>query len=713
MREKCVIGVITKIKIMKTATLFSMLLATTITWAQMQYPATKKSEQTDNYHGTSVADPYRWLEDDRSAETAEWVKAENKVTFDYLDKIAFRKTIYDQLEKVVNYPKYSAPNRKGEWFYFSKNDGLQNQSILYRQKGLDGTPEVVIDPNKLSTDGTTRLSNFGLSKDGKFAVVGTSKGGSDWQEYGVMDMTTLKMLADKIEWVKVSGASWQGDGFYYSRYPKPEGSALAAKNENHQVYYHKLGTTQADDKLIFEDKANPLRFNGVYTTDDETFAFLSIRDGKKSGNSLYYKKVGETNFKPLVAEITDFDYSVIDNDGDKLILSTNDNAPNKKLMLIDTKIPQKSKWKVLLAEKPEVMDGVATAGNKLFISYLKDVATHTYVYDYSGKLQTEVPFPSIGTAGGFGGEKDDKFVFYTFTSFTYPPTIFRYDIATQQSSIFRKPEISFDPSGYETKQVFYTSRDGAVIPMFLTYKKGLQLNGKNPTLLYGYGGFNISLNPSFSATRIPFLDNGGVYAQANLRGGGEYGEKWHEQGMKLKKQNVFDDFITAAEYLIKENYTSKNFLAMQGGSNGGLLVGAVLNQRPDLFKVAIPQVGVMDMLRFQKFTIGWNWVDDYGSSDNMEEFKKLYRYSPIHNIQEGLQYPATLITTADHDDRVVPAHSFKYAATLQEKAHPKSGPLLIRIDTNSGHGASNLKKNLETTADIYAFIFYNMGLTWK
>ena len=692
-----------------------MLFVANAAIAQIQYPTSKKVEQTDNYHGTTVSDPYRWLEDDRSAETMAWVKAENEVTFSYLDKIPYRKTIYDQLEKVVNYPKYSAPSRKGDWFYFSKNDGLQNQSILYRQKGLDGTPEIVIDPNKLSADGTTRLSNFGLSKNGNYAVVGKSVGGSDWQEYGIMDMKTLKMLDDKIEWVKVSGASWQGDGFYYSRYPKPEGSALAAKNENHQVFYHKIGTTQSDDKLIFEDKANPQRFHTISTTDDETFTFLYVSDGSKGkdGNALFYMKKGETKFTPIIAEVGDFQYGVLDNEGDNLIINTNDNAPNSKIMLANIKNIDKAKWKTLVAEKKEVLDGATTAGNKLFLSYLKDVSTRTYVYSYAGKLENEVPFPALGTAGGFGGEKDDKFVFYTFTSFTFPPTIYRYDIANTQSSVFRRPEVSFDPTAYETKQVFYSSKDGTIIPMFIVHKKGLKLDGKNPTLLYGYGGFNINLNPGFSASRIPFLDNGGVYAQANLRGGGEYGEKWHEQGMKLKKQNVFDDFIAAAEYLIKQNYATKDYMAMQGGSNGGLLVGTVLNQRPDLFKVAIPQVGVMDMLRFQKFTIGFNWISDYGSSEDITDFKKLYRYSPLHNIQEGLQYPATLITTADHDDRVVPAHSFKYAATLQEKAHPKSGPLLIRIDTNSGHGASNLKKNLETTADIYAFIFYNMGLSWK
>lgn len=678
----------------------------------LTYPQARKTDQVDTYHGTQVADPYRWLEDDRSAETADWVKAENKVTFDYLAQIPYRKQLQSRLEQVYNYPKYSAPSRKGEWFYFSKNDGLQNQAVLYRQKGLDGKPELVIDPNKLSTDGTTRLGAFSLSKDGKYAVVGLSKGGSDWQEFQVMELATKTYLPDKIEWVKVSGAAWQGDGFYYSRYPKPEGSALAAKNENHQVFFHKLNTSQSADRLVFEDPKNPQRFHQVSTTDDERFALLIVSDrGQgKDGNSLFFMdtKAGQTAFSPVVAEVTDFSYNVIDNDDDRLLILTNEKAPNSKVVAFDTK---KRAFSPLIPEQPEpIAEGsVSAAGGKLFVEYSKDVVSKIDVFAYSGKRESEVQLPALGSAGGFGGEKDDKFVFYTFTSFTFPPTIYRYDIASRKSTVFRAPEVDFKPADYETKQVFYTSKDGTKVPMFLTYKKGLKLDGTNPTLLYGYGGFNISLPPSFSPLRIPFLEQGGVYAQANLRGGSEYGEKWHEQGMKLKKQNVFDDFIAAAEYLIAQKYTSSAKLAVQGGSNGGLLVGAVMNQRPDLFRVAIPQVGVMDMLRFHKFTIGWNWIADYGSSDNAEEFKALYAYSPIQNIKPGLNYPATLITTADHDDRVVPAHSFKYAATLQEVYKGKN-PVLIRIDTNSGHGASNTKKNIETTADIYSFIFWNMGV---
>ena len=679
----------------------------------VQYPVTPKNDHVDEYHGTKVQDPYRWLEDDRSPETAAWVKAENELTFGYLDKIPFRGKIFTDLEKAYNYPKYSAPSKKGPYFYFYKNDGLQNQSVLYRQKGLKGNPEVVLDPNKLSADGTTRLGVFSLSKDGKYAVCGFSKGGSDWQVYEVMDMATLKMLPDKVEWVKVSQAAWQGDGFFYSRYPKPEGSALAAKNEHHQVFFHKIGTQQGEDKLVFEDSANPQRFHTLGTTEDEQYAVLTVSDrGKgKDGNGLWVLKRGESRFIPVKEEITDFSFGVIENLKDGFLIETNENAPNGKVLFYD----MKSKvWKPFLAEKPEPLQGVGSAGGKLFASYSKDVTTRIYVYDQEGSLENEVKLPGLGTAGGFGGEKEDTFVFYTYTSFNYPPTIFRYDIATRNSTVFREPEVSFRPDDYETKQVFYPSKDGTKIPAFITYRKGLKLDGSNPTILYGYGGFNISLTPAFSPTRIPFLDQGGVFVQANLRGGSEYGEKWHEQGMKLKKQNVFDDFIAAAEFLIKEKYTSPNKLAIQGGSNGGLLVGAVMNQRPELFKVAFPAVGVMDMLRFHKFTIGWNWIADYGSSDDAEEFKMLYGYSPLHNIKEGGKYPATMITTADHDDRVVPAHSFKYAAELQAKAGASSSnPLLIRIDTNSGHGASNTKKALETQADIYGFMFWNMGLVWK
>lgn len=522
-------------------------------------------------------------------------------------------------------------------------------------------------------------------------------------------------MKDSLAWVKVSGASWQGDGFYYSRYPAPEkGKELSTKNENHQVYYHKVGTSQDKDVLIYEDKENPQRFHGVFTDENERYVFLNISDrGKgKEGNSLWYfdSKGADKKFKPVIKDVENFQYNFLEEVNGKFLIQTNDGAKNRKIILIDPQNPDKANWKTIVDEREENMSSVTSAGGKLFITYMKDVTSRVYVYDFNGKLEKEVKLPALGTVSGFGGEKDDKFVFYTFTSITFPPTIYKYDIATGESSVFRKPEVKFNPEEFETEQVFYPSKDGTKIPMFIVYKKGMQLTGKNPTILYGYGGFNISTTPNFSPTRIAWLEQGGIYCLANLRGGSEYGEKWHEAGMRLKKQNVFDDFIAAGEYLIDKGYTSSDYLAVQGGSNGGLLVGAVINQRPELFKVAIPQVGVMDMLRFHKFTIGWNWIPEYGTSDNPDDFKNLLAYSPIHNIKNNLNYPATLITTADHDDRVVPAHSFKYAATLQEH-YKGQNPVLIRVDVNSGHGASNLKKALETTADIYSFTFYNMGLT--
>jgi prolyl oligopeptidase len=682
------------------------------------YPQTKKVDHVDTYHGVKVPDPYRWLENDNSPETARWVEEQNKVTFAYLEQIPYRAKIKERLEQLFNYPKYSAPFRRGEYFFFSKNDGLQNQSVLYVQKGLDGPPEVLLDPNKFSEDGTSRLGAFSLSKTGKYAVYGISVGGSDWQDYFVMEVATRKKLPDHLRWIKVSGVAWQGDGFYYSRYPEPEkGKELSFKNENHKIYFHKLGTPQSEDVLVYEDPANPQRFHLLSTTEDERFALLSISErGKgKKGNAVFFRDLakGEKTFTPIIAAIGDDSFGVIDNVGDKFLIRTDKNAPNGRVFLYDPKNPEEKNWKDILPEKPEPLQGVGTAGGKLFATYLKDVTTRAFVYSLDGKLENEVKLPGLGSAGGFGGWRDDKFVFYSFTSFNFPPTIYRYDIATQKSTLFRAVEIpGFKAEDYETKQVFYSSKDGTKVPMFVVHKKGLKLDGGNPTLLYGYGGFNITTAPGFNSLRLALLEQGFVYASANLRGGGEYGEKWHEAGTKLKKQNVFDDFIAAAEWLIANKYTSSERLAIQGGSNGGLLVGAVMNQRPELFKAAIPQVGVMDMLRFHKFTIGWNWIADYGSSDNPEEFKALYAYSPLHNIRAGVKYPATLITTADHDDRVVPAHSFKYAATLQEKAGGDN-PLLIRIDTKSGHGASNTAKALEQTADIYAFLFHNLGVTPK
>ena len=687
--------------------------------AQLQYPVPQKGNTVDNYFGTNVSDPYRWMEDDKSAETKDWVTAQNKVTFGYLDKIPYRAKFQSAIEKVFNYPKYSAPFRKGEWYYFYKNNGLQNQSVLYRQKGLDGKVEEVIDPNKLSKDGTTRLGLFGLSKDGKYAVLGLSEGGSDWQTYKVRDMTTGKDLEDKLDWVKISGAAWSGNGFYYSRYPAPEkgASALSVKNENHQVYFHKVGTAQSADILIYEDPKNPQRFHTASTSEDEKYLFLNISDRGKGfdGNAIYVMDLTAANktFKPLIKEVSNSNYGVIENTTTYFILQTNDGAPNGKVITIPINTMDEKAAKTIITEAAEPLQNVNAAGGKLFVDYLKDVSTRTYVYDYKGKKLGEVKYPSLGNGGNLNGYREDKTLFYVFTSFTVPPTIYKYNVASGKSSMFRKPEVAFNPDAYETKQVFYTSKDGAKIPMFIINKKGIKKDGSNVTLLYGYGGFNVNLEPAFSATLLPFLDAGGVYAQANLRGGGEYGEKWHQAGMLLNKQNVFDDFIAAGEYLIKENYTTSARLALRGGSNGGLLVGAVINQRPDLARVAIPQVGVMDMLRFHKFTIGWNWIADYGSSEKDEaNFKNLYAFSPLHNVSATANYPSTLVTTADHDDRVVPAHSFKYIATMQEKYKGKN-PLLIRIDTNSGHGASNTKKNIETIADIYSFIFSEMGVVPK
>ena len=682
---------------------------------QIHYPVTEKVHQVDTYFGIDVADPYRWLEDDNSPETAKWVEEENKVTFGYLESIPFRSKIKERLEELYNYPKYTAPFRKGEYFFFYKNDGLQNQSVLYIQKGLEGTPEVLLDPNTFSKDGTTRLSTFTLSKDGKYAAYAISVSGSDWQQYCVMDMATRKASTDTLKWIKVSNIAWQGNGFYYSRYDAPApGKELSSKNENHKVYYHRINTPQTQDELIYEDASHPQRFNFLITTEDEQYAWLSISERGKGtkGNSLYYRNLakGEKTFTPIIDVIGDNSYNIIDNIGDKFLIRTNSNAPNSKVVLFDPKNPEEKNWKEILPEREEPLQSVGTAGGKLFTTYVKDVATRAYVYALDGTLENEIQLPGPGTAGGFGGERGDKFVFYTFTSFSVPTTIYRYDISDKKSTMFRAVEIpGYNPSNYETEQIFYQSKDGTRVPMFLVHKKGIQRDGNNPTLLSGYGGFNISTAPSFSSLRLLLLEQGFIYASANIRGGGEYGERWHEGGMKLNKQNVFDDFIAAAEWLIANKYTTPEKLAIQGGSNGGLLVGAVINQRPDLFGVAIPQVGVMDMLRFQKFTIGWNWIPDYGSSDNEKEFKALYAYSPLHNIHSDVKYPTTLITTADHDDRVVPAHSFKYAATLQEKAKDEK-PRLIRIETQSGHGASSTTKSIELTADIYAFIIQNLKM---
>ena len=684
---------------------------------KLGYPITKKVDVVDDYFGTKVVDPYRWLENNDSPEVAAWVEAQNKVSFDYLARIPYRKAVYDRLTKLYNYPKIGAPQRRGEWFVFTKNDGLQNQSIYYIQKGLDGTPELLLDPNKFSADGTSRLGAFSWSPNGKYVLYGISQGGSDWNELHVLDVATKKPTEDAIKWVKNSGGSWLNqDGFFYSRYPEPEkGRELYTKNEYQQVYYHKLGTPQSADRLVYEDKANPQRFQGVGVTEDQRFAILNISErGKgKNGNAVSFMDLKKRDgvFTPIVSEITDDSYSVIDNVGDKFLIETDHGAPNSKVVLYD---PATKSWTDVLPEREEPLQSAGTAGGKLFASYLKDVTTRAYVYSLDGKLENEVKLPGLGSAGGFGGRNDDTFVFYSFTSFNAPPTIYRYDIATKKSSVFRTVEIpGFNASDYEVKQVFVTSKDGTKVPMFLTYKKGLKLDGNNPTILYGYGGFNSTTSPGFSALRVALLEQGVIWASANMRGGGEYGEKWHMAGTKLQKQNVFDDFIAAAEYLIDQKYTSPAKLGIEGASNGGLLVGAVTNQRPELFKAVHQHAGVMDMLRYHLFTIGWNWAADYGRSDaNEAEFKALYAYSPIHNIKPGTKFPSILVTTADHDDRVVPAHSFKYAAALQA-AQAGDDPVIIRIDTKSGHGASSTTKQLEQTADIYSFFFYNLDVTPK
>jgi|KBSSwiStaDraftv2_1062776.scaffolds.fasta_scaffold53481_2 prolyl oligopeptidase len=680
------------------------------------YLTTRKIEQVDDYHGTKVADPYRWLEDDTSPETAAWVIAQNAITFPYLERIPYRAALLERVMQLNDYERYSAPSRKGPYFFFSKNSGLQNQSVVYIQKGLDGASDVLLDPNAWSADGTVQLSAFAPSKDATYAVYGISKSGSDWQQYKVMELATKRTLDDTLEWVKVSTVAWAGRGFYYSRYPEPAaGHEKASINENHQVFFHALGTKQSEDKLVYEDAKNPQRFHVVYTTEDERFAILDLSERGKGtdGNALYVRDLTkpDSRFAPLVPKITNDTFNVVDDVGDKLLVATNHGAPNWRIVLVDPAHPEEANWHTVIPERPEPLESYQTAGGKLFVTYLKDVTTRAYVHSLDGKLENEVALPGPGSASGFDGPHDAPFVFYTFNSLNVPPTIYRYDIASRTSSVFRAPKVpGYDASAFETKQVFFKSKDGTSIPMFLVYRKGLKLDGANPTLLYGYGGFNIVVSPTFSAARIALLEQGFVYASANLRGGGEYGESWHRDGIKLKKQNVFDDFIAAAEWLIANKYTSSAKLAIDGRSNGGLLVGAVMNQRPDLYRVAIPEVGVMDMLRFHKFTIGWNWIPDYGSSDDPAEFKALYAYSPLHNIKQGAKYPATLITTADHDDRVVPAHSFKYAATLQSLAS-RENPVLIRIETKSGHGASSLTKALESVADVYAFTMYNLGVT--
>ena len=683
--------------------------------ASLVYPATRKVDQIDGYHGTPVADRYRWLEDDTSPETTAWVEAQNRVTFAYLSQIPFRDALRARLTALVSYPRISAPAQKKHWFIFTKNDGLQNQAVYYLQRGEDGVPELLLDANLMSADGTTRITGVAIDHAAERIAYMVSVAGSDWQEIRVMDLDTRADLSDRVEWVKASDLAWAGNGFFYSRYPEPEATAAAfsSKNEDHQVFYHAIGTPQAADRLVYRDSEHPQRFHYVSTTEDERFAVLytSDRGNGRDGNALSVLDLstGATEFRP-VWQTFDDEMAVIDNIGDRLLVVTNRHAPNRRVVLLDPAAPAEANWTPIIDERAEPLDSVTTAGGRIFATYLKDVTTRAYVFDMAGVLEREIALPGLGSAVGFHGERTVTSVFYTFTSFTAPPTVYRYDIASGTSRIFHEQTLPFDPTQFETTQVFVPSKDGTRVPAFITSKKGLVRDGQNPTLVYGYGGFNISLAPAFSALRMAFLEQGGVYVQTNLRGGGEYGENWHKAGMKEQKQNVFDDFIAIAEWLIAEGYTSSAKLAMQGGSNGGLLVGAVMNQRPELFKVALPAVGVMDMLRFHKFTIGWNWIADYGSSDDADGFSYLYAYSPLHNLREGTAYAATMISTADHDDRVVPAHSFKYAAQLQA-SHRGPNPVLIRIETQSGHGSSSLAKSIDESADTYAFLFHNLGVT--
>lgn len=676
----------------------------------LKYPEAFKGDSVDNYFGESVADPYRWLEDDRSTETAAWVKAENEVTFGYLNNIPYRDKIRQRLEKLYDYERLSAPFKEGDYYYFYKNDGLQNHSVLYRKKEIDGKAEVFLDPNTFSKDGTTGLAGIYFTKDGSLATYLVTDGGSDWRKAIVIKTSDRSSVEDTLNDVKFSGIAWKGnEGFYYSSYDKPEGSELSAKTQFHKLLYHKLGTPQSQDKLVFGGEEIPRRYIGAYLTEDERFLVVSASTST-TGNELYVKDL-ENPLGKLLPVVDNFnnDHYVLTNTGSRLIIHTNLDAPNNRLVEVDISDPSPGNWKDIVGETEDVMTATA-GGGKIFTHYMVDVKAQVKQHDLHGKVEREITLPGMGTAEGFSGKQEESKIYYSFTSFTFPTTIFEYDIATGNSRLYEKPKVDFDADGYETRQVFYSSKDGTRIPMYIVYKKGIVLNGKNPTWLYAYGGFNVSLEPNFNTSRIVWLENGGIYAQPNLRGGGEYGERWHAAGTKMKKQNVFDDFIAAAEYLIKEKYTSSEYLAIAGGSNGGLLVGATMTQRPELAKVALPAVGVMDMLRYHKFTAGAGWAYDYGTSeDSKEMFEYLRRYSPLHALKAGTEYPSTLVTTADHDDRVVPAHSFKFAATLQAY-HSGENPVLIRIETKSGHGSSNLQKALDVIADQYAFTWYNMGV---
>ena len=678
---------------------------------EVKYPQTKKDTAVkDTYFGTVVPDPYRWLENDTSAETAAWVKAENEVTQNYLSQIPFRDAIKARYENLYNYEKYSAPFRQGKFMYYYKNSGLQNQSVLYREADGNNTAEEFLDPNSFSKDGTTSLAGINFSKDGSMAAYNISEGGSDWQKLVVMNAVTKKQTSDTLE-LKFSGASWKGnDGFYYSNYQRPQtGNVLSAKNENHKLYYHKLGTPQSADKLVYGDDAHPVRYIWGYLSENEKWLIIGAAN-ETYGNSLYAQDLNKPG-SPVIQIVTDMknSHSIVDVDDNYFYIQTDKDAPTNKLVAAPVTDPKPANWKTIVEARPEVLSASAVGGS-IFCTYLKDAVNKVYQYDHAGKQVREVALPGLGTAGGFSGKKEEQETYFVFTSYVNPATIYKMDIASGKTEVYKESKIQFDPKDFESKQVFYTSKDGTKIPMLITYKKGVELNGKNPCLLYGYGGFSVSLTPYFSTSNMILLENGGIYAVPNIRGGGEYGEDWHNAGIKTKKQNVFDDFMAAAQYLVDNKYTSRDMLAIEGGSNGGLLVGACITQKPDMCKVAFPAVGVMDMLRYHKFTAGAGWAYDYGTSeDSKEMFEYLYHYSPVHNIKP-VAYPATMVTTADHDDRVVPAHSFKFAATMQANQQG-AYPVLIRIETKAGHGAGrSTQQILQEAADKWSFMFYNMGV---
>ena len=696
---------------MKKVILSTMIISSSLLsfgQSAIKYPATKKIDKVDVYFGNSIPDPFRWLEDDRSAETAEWVKEQNKVTFDYLAAIPFRNTIKARMEKLWNYEKVSAPFKEGDYTYYYKNNGLQNQSVMYR-KDAKGTEELFLDPNTFSKDATTSLDGVSFSKDGSLVAYSISEAGSDWRKVIFIDAKTKQSIGEPLVDVKFSGLSWKGnEGIFYSSYEKPKGSELSAKTDQHRLFFHKLGTKQAEDAILFGDQEKR-RYVGGYVSDDNRYLFISAANST-SGNELYLKDLSVPN-SPIVAIHKGFEYDVdvLDNIGTTLFIVTNLKAPNKRIVTVDVANPGVENWKDLIPETEQVLNPSTGAGY-IFANYMKDAVSVVKQFDYKGKLIRTIALPGVGTASGFGGKAKDKELYFSFTNYVTPGTTYTFFPDSGKSSVYVKPKVDFVSENYESKQVFFTSKDGTKVPKIITHKKGLQLNGKNPTILYGYGGFNVSLTPSFSIANAVWLEMGGIYAVANMRGGGEYGKKWHDAGTKMQKQNVFDDFIAAGEYLITQKYTSSDFLAIRGGSNGGLLVGAVMTQRPDLMKVALPAVGVLDMLRYHTFTAGAGWAYDYGTAeDSKEMFNYLKGYSPVHNVKSGVKYPATLVTTGDHDDRVVPAHSFKFAAELQEK-QTGSNPVLIRIETNAGHGAGKpVSKTIEEAADIQAFTLFNMG----